>query len=240
MSNDQPHAPYQLLIRDLPQGERPRERLRSYGEGALSTAELLAILLRVGRPQESALAVAARLLAVFGGLKGLAQAPFGELEMQPALGEAKTAQIKAALEIGRRLLTASPEERPTISSPDDVFHLMSGDMAFLEQEHLRTILLNTKNQVIGIAEVSRGTVNTAQVRPAEVFREAVRRTSPAIIIVHNHPSGDPTPSAEDIGVTKGLVEAGRILDVEVLDHIIVTQGRFVSLREKGLGFATAS
>ena len=234
--SSEPRAPYRLLIRDLPQSERPRERLRAYGEGALGTVELLAILLRVGRPQESALAVAARLLSELGGLKGLAQASFDELVAQPGLGEAKTAQIKASLEIGRRLLAASPDERPTISSPEDAFNLVSGDMAFLEQEHLRAILLNTKNQVVGIADVSRGTVNAAQVRPAEVFREAVRRTCPAIIVTHNHPSGDPTPSAEDIAVTKDLVEAGRVLDVEVLDHLVVAQGRFVSLREKGLGF----
>ena len=233
----QESADYQLLIRDLPAGERPRERLASYGAGALSTAELLAILLRVGRPGESALALASRLIASFDGLPGLARASFGELASQHSVGEAKAAQIKAALEIGVRLQASTPAERSTINDPVDVYNLVSGDMAFLEQEYLRVVLLTTKNQVVDVVDVSRGTVNTTQTRPAEVFREAVRRTCAAVIITHNHPSGDPTPSTNDIAMTQRIVEAGKLLDIEVVDHVIITQGRFVSLHARGLGFS---
>jgi DNA repair protein RadC len=195
-------ANYQPLIRDLPPDERPRERLANHGVGALSTAELLAITFRVGRPGESALAMATRLLASFEGLEGLAQTSFGELASQPSVGGAKSAQIKAGLELGKRLLTTAPAERPVITDPRDVNNLFAGDMGFLEQEHLRVLLLTTKNQVVDIVDISRGTVNTTQVRPAEVFREAVRRTSPAIIV----------------------------------DHVIICQGRFISLNARGLGF----
>lgn len=229
-------APYHLLIRDLPANERPRERLQSLGARALSTAELLAILLRVGRPQESAITMAGRLLSTFGGLPGLNQAAFDELARQAGVGAAKTAQIKAALEVGRRLATVEPDARVVISSPEDAYNIVSGEMAHLEQEHLRVILLNTKNQVMAVAEVSRGTVNSTLVRPAEVFREAVRRTCPALIIVHNHPSGDTTPSEEDASMTHRLVAAGKQLDIEVVDHIIVGRGRYASLRERRVGF----
>ncbi len=227
---------YQLLIRDLPPSERPRERLASYGASALNTAELMAILLRTGRPGESALALASRLIASFDGLPGLAKASYGELADQPSMGGAKAAQIKAAIEIGVRLRASMPTERPIINEPADMFNLLSGDMPFLEQEHLRVVLLTTKNQVVDVVDVSRGTVNTTQTRPAEVFREAVRRTCPAIVIAHNHPSGDPTPSPEDIAMTRRVVEAGKLLDIEVVDHVIIAQGRFVSLNARGLGF----
>jgi DNA repair protein RadC len=229
-------ANYQPLIRDLPPDERPRERLANHGVAALSTAELLAITLRIGRPGENALAMATRLLASFEGLEGLARASFGELASQPSVGGAKSAQIKAGLELGKRLLTTAPAERPIIADPRDVNNLLASDMGFLEQEHLRVLLLTTKNQVVDIVDISRGTVNTTQVRPAEVFREAVRRTSPAIIVAHNHPSGDPTPSPEDIAMTRRLVEAGKVLDIEVVDHVIICQGRFISLNARGLGF----
>ena len=180
--------------------------------------------------------MAARLLANFEGLPGLARVSFGELASQPVIGEAKTAQIKAGLELGKRLLSTAPAERPIIADPGDVNDILSGEMAFLEQEHLRVVLMTTKNQVIDIVEVSRGTVNTAQIRLAEVFREAIRRTCPAVIIVHNHPSGDPTPSSEDIAMTERIVEAGNLLDIDVVDHLIICPGRFVSLHALGLGF----
>ena len=227
---------YQVMMRDLPTSERPRERLKDYGAENLSAAELLAILLRVGRAGESALSVATRLLTAYSGLKGLAQASFGELAAEPAVGPAKAAQVKAGLELGRRLVTTSPSERPVITSQHDAYNLIAGDMAFLEQEHVRVILLTTRNQVVDIVEVSRGTVNSAQIRPAEVFREAVRRTCPAIIVAHNHPSGDMTPSSEDIAMTRTLVAAGKVLDIELLDHLIVSDRGFVSLKERGLGF----
>ncbi|MFQ6019142.1 MAG: DNA repair protein RadC [Dehalococcoidia bacterium] len=234
-----PSLEYRPMIRDLPMGERPRERLRERGPAALSSAELLAILLRVGAARESAIDQASRLLARFGGLPGLARASFGELCNEKGLGEAKAAQIKAALEMGRRLLASQPEERAVVRSPQDVANLLQAEMALLEQEHLRVILLNTRNQVLSIPEVYKGNVSSALVRVAEVLRDAVREGCPAFIVVHNHPSGDPTPSRDDVEITKQLIEAGQLLGVEVLDHIILARGGFASLREQGLVFPTA-
>jgi DNA repair protein RadC len=228
---------YRPTIRQLPASERPRERLRDRGAGALSNSELLAIILRTGTPSENALVLATAALARFGGLPGLARASFGELCAQHGMGEAKAAQIKAALELGHRLLSAQPEERATVRSPQDVANLLLAEMGLLEQEHLRVLLLNTKNQVLAMPEVYKGSVNSAQVRLSELFREAIREGCPAIIVVHNHPSGDPTPSRDDIDLTCQLIEAGKLLDIEVLDHIVIARQGIVSLRDEGLGFA---
>jgi DNA repair protein RadC len=152
------------------------------------------------------------------------------------MGEAKAAQIKAALELGLRLVSAQPEERATVRSPQDVANLLLAEMGLLEQEHLRVLLLNTKNQVLAMPEVYKGSVNTAQVRISELFREAIREGCPAIIVVHNHPSGDPTPSRDDIDLTRQLIEAGKLLNIDVLDHIVVARQGIVSLRDEGLGF----
>ncbi|MBF8267345.1 MAG: hypothetical protein HW388_853 [Dehalococcoidia bacterium] len=227
---------YHLMIRDLPAAERPRERLRSYGPSYLSNSELLAIILRTGTPSESVLGLSTRLLSQFGGLAGLARASYDELCSIHGCGEAKTAQVQAAFELGRRLLSLQENERAVIRSPQDVANLLQGEMAFLEQEHLRVVLLNTRNQVLAIPQVYRGNVSSAVIRAGEVFREAVRANATAIIVVHNHPSGDPTPSQEDVRVTEQLIEAGKLLDIEVLDHVIVAQSGFLSLKEKGLGF----
>jgi DNA repair protein RadC len=224
------------MIRDLPAWERPRERLLSHGVAALSNAELLAIVLRTGSRAESVLAMATRLLAQFGGLPGLARASFSELGAERGMGEAKTAQLLASIELGKRLISCHPEARAVVRSPQDVANLLMAEMGFLEQEQLRVVLLNTKNQVVAIAEVYRGSVNTSLIRVAEVFREAIRQNCPALVVVHNHPSGDPTPSPEDIRVTEQLVEAGKILDIELLDHLILGQQKFTSLKEKRLGF----
>jgi DNA repair protein RadC len=179
---------YQPLIRDLPLAERPRERLRALGGAALSNAELVAIILRTGTTAESALGLATRLLASHGGLGGLARASIGELSAAKGMGEAKAAQVAAALVLGRRLFALQPEDRPQVKSPQDVVNLLQAEMAFLEQEHLRVVLLNTKNQVLSIPQVYRGNVGASLVRVAEVFREAVRENCPAIIVVHNRPS----------------------------------------------------
>lgn len=227
---------YRTLIRDLPASERPRERLKAVGAEKLSNAELLAIILRTGTPSESVLNLATRLLARFDGLGGLARGGFNELCAQRGMGEAKTSQIKAALELGKRLLSLQPEERATVTSPEDVANLLLAEMGLLEQEELRVVLLNTKNQVLAVSEVYRGSVNTSVVRVSEVFREAVRQNCPAVVVVHNHPSGDPTPSLEDIQMTEQIVEAGKMLDIDVLDHMVMGQQRWVSLKEKGLGF----
>jgi len=227
---------YRPTIRELPACERPRERLRDHGAGALSNSELLAIILRTGTPSENALALATAALARFGGLPGLARASFGELCAQHGFGEAKAAQVKAALELGGRLLSAQPEVRATIRSPQDVGNLLLAEMGLLQQEHLRVVLLNSKNQVLAMPEVYKGSVNTAQVRINELFRDAIREGCPALIVVHNHPSGDPTPSGDDIDLTRQAIEAGKLLQIDVLDHIIIGGQDVVSLRDKGLGF----
>ncbi len=223
-------------IKDLPTGERPRERLARVGEGALSTTELLAIILRTGVGGESALDLAQRLLSRYKGLAGLARADFAELRAEKGLGEAKTAQLKAALELGRRLLLAALDDRPVVHSPTEVAQLLQAEMAHQEQEHLRVLYLDTRNRVIGADTVSIGGLNTSYIRVADVFRRAVRQGCASIIIAHNHPSGDPSPSRDDVELTRRLVAAGRLLDIEVLDHLVIGQGRFVSMRERGLGF----
>ena len=227
---------YHLLIKDLPSIERPRERLSNNGASSLSNSELLAIILRTGSSSSSALDLASKLLARFGNLGGLNKATFSELCKEHGIGEAKTSQIKAAFELGRRLHISQPEQRLVVKSPQDIADLLLSEMSFFDQEHLRVVLLNTKNQVMRIPEIYKGNVNTSQIRISEVFREAIRENSPAIIVVHNHPSGDPTPSKEDINITEQVVKAGELLNIEVLDHIIVGQQKYVSLKEQGLGF----
>jgi DNA repair protein RadC len=229
-------ANYHLTIHDFPVGERPRERLQHYGAAALSNAELLAILLRVGRPGENVVALSTRLLKEFGDVAGLAKANFNDLIRIKGISTAKAAQVKAALELGRRLLLSSPDARPQITSPTDAANLLMLEMGSLEQEHLRTVLLDTKNRVLASPTVYVGNVNSSIIRVSEVFREAVRQNATALIVAHNHPSGDPAPSPEDIQVTRSIVEAGLLLGVEVLDHLIIGHQRFVSLKERGLGF----
>lgn len=227
---------YHLTIKELPAGERPRERLIHVGAAALSTAELLAIILRVGVGGENVLTVAQRLLARFDGLGGLARAGVTELTAEHGIGEAKVAQLKAAFELGKRLLVTSPAERPQVRSPADAAQLLMAEMSLLEQEHLRLVLLDTKNYVLSIPTVYIGSLNTNLIRIGELFRYALKENCAALIVAHNHPSGDPTPSPEDVIVTRKIVESGQLLDVEVLDHLIIGQGRFVSLKERGLGF----
>jgi DNA repair protein RadC len=227
---------YQLTIQDFPIDERPRERLKIYGANALSNAELLAILLRVGRRGENVVSLSTRLLKDFGGLAGLSKARFGELTEVNGISTAKAAQLKAALEIGRRLLISSPDARPQITSPSDAANLLMLEMGSLEQEHLRVILLDTKNRVLSSPTIYVGNVNTSIIRVSEVFREAVRENATAIIIAHNHPSGDPAPSPEDVSVTRSIVEAGILLGIEVLDHLVIGHQSFVSLKDRGLGF----
>ncbi len=224
-------------IADLHESDRPRERLTNLGAQALTNAELIAILLRVGVVGESAVDVGQRLLRKFGGIGGLHRASVKELMEQHAVGEAKAAQIKAAIELGRRLTLESPAERPSINSPADAAALVQYEMSALEQEHLRVILLDRRNRVLEIVEVYKGSVNSSQVRVGELFKDAIRANASAIIVVHNHPSGDPTPSPDDVAVTRAIMQAGKLLDVEVLDHMVIGQGKWVSLKERGLGFA---
>ncbi|HAX70699.1 MAG TPA: DNA repair protein RadC [Anaerolineales bacterium] len=223
-------------ISDLHESDRPRERLAALGPQALTNAELLAILLRVGVPGENAVEVGQRLLTHLGGLQGLHRAPFKELMDQHGMGGAKASQIKAAIELGRRLTLEAPEEKLAINSPADAAALVQYEMSALEQEHLRVILLDRRNRVLAIVEVYKGSVNSSQVRVGELFKEAIRANASAIIVTHNHPSGDPTPSPDDVAVTRAMVQAGKLLDIDVLDHLVIGMGKWVSLKERGLGF----
>jgi DNA repair protein RadC len=225
-----PHYP---TLRELPESERPVNRLHHYGANALSTGELLAVL--TGTAYQ--LRDAANLMVAFEGIEGVARANMTELQQQPGIGAATAARIQAAFELGRRLIAERPAERCQIRSPADAANLLMAEMGLLEQEELRTILLDTKNRVVAIPTIYVGSVNTTLIRVAEVFREAIRRNCPSLIAVHNHPSGDPTPSPEDVAVTRQIVEAGKLMDIEALDHLVVAKTRFVSLRERGLGFA---
>jgi DNA repair protein RadC len=235
MSQDE-KPQYATMIRDLPTGERPRERLRELGPSHLSNGELIAILLRTGVAGESVLNLSTRLLVDFGGLSGMARASYGELESLKGISEAKACQLLAAFELGKRLVSLHPEDRPVVASPQEVFNLLGAEMSFLEQEHLRVILLDTKNHVRAVQEVYIGNVSSASVRVAELLRPALRENCPSIILVHNHPSGDPTPSPEDVLVTRETRTSGEMMDIELLDHVIIGTNGYVSMKEKGLGF----
>lgn len=228
---------YRLTIKELAPDERPREKLRLRGASSLSNGELLAILLNTGLPGEPVTAVAQRLLTDHGGLAGLIKLDVVEMARIRGVGEAKAAKLKAALELAVRVAALGPDQRPQIAAPDDVINLVGIEMAALDQEQLRVVLLDTKHRVLSTRVVYQGSVNQAQVRVAEVFRDAIRQNAVALIAVHNHPSGDPTPSSADVTLTAELVRAGSLLDIELLDHLIVGQGRHVSLRRLGLGFA---
>ncbi len=228
---------YYPMMRDLPCGDRPRERLIHDGATALSTAELLAILFRVGVGGENVLLLSQRLLAKYHGLAGLARASFADLQGEHGLGEAKVSTLKAAFELGRRLTIASPDDRVQVRSPADAANLLMGEMSMLEQEHLRVMLLDTRNRVLAVPTIYVGSLNTSVIRVGELFREAIRRNAAAVIVAHNHPSGDPTPSPEDVAVTRNIIQAGQLLDIEVLDHVVIGQQRFVSLKERGLAFS---
>lgn len=229
--------PEQPTIRELPNEQRPRERLRQHGPGALGDPELLAILLRTGMQGENVVSMATRLIAEFGGLGGLTKAGYEELRQQRGLSDAKACQVMAALELGRRVASLAPAERPQISCAQDAAGLIIPYLEHLDQEKLIVLLLNTRNHVLLTRTIYVGTVNSSAVRPAEVLRPAIRENAPSIIVAHNHPSGDPTPSPEDVSVTRDLVAAGKLLDIDVLDHLVIgSGGNFVSLKERRLGF----
>ncbi|HLF01563.1 MAG TPA: DNA repair protein RadC [Anaerolineales bacterium] len=223
-------------IGDMASEDRPRERLAQAGPEALNNAELLAILLRTGLEGENVVRLGERLLAQHGGLVGLLKMSYNDLQEVKGIGPAKAAQLKAAVELGRRIAAASPGEKPTINSPADAANVVMYEMRALDQEVVKVLLLDTRNRLLNVADVYRGSLNTSMIRVGELFREAVKQNAASIIVAHNHPSGDPSPSPDDVAVTRMMVEAGRLLDIPVHDHIVIGHNRFVSLKERGLGF----
>jgi DNA repair protein RadC len=226
-------AEYSVMIRDLPAEQRPRERLAAHGPQALSTAELLALLLRSGTQQESVLRVAERLLANFASLKGIATASVAELAAVRGIGPAKAAELVAAVELGKRLAAFVDSPRPIIRCPDDIANLVAPEMRYLRQEQVRVLLLDSRNQVMQTRVVTQGGINSSIVDCREVFRGAIAASAAAVAVCHNHPSGDPAPSAEDLAITRRLVDAGKLLDIPLVDHLIIGDGRWVSLKAQG-------
>lgn len=221
------------MIRDVPVSERPRERMIRDGADSLSNTELLAIVLRTGTAEESVMSLACRILNHVGELRGLKSITYDELVSIRGIGPAKALQIAAGLELGKRIATSCVPNRPIVRSPQDVANLMMEDLRYHTQEHFVCLYLNTKNQVLGKETVFIGSLNSSIVHPREVYKEAIRRSSASVICLHNHPSGDPAPSREDIEVTRRLLEAGKIVGIDLLDHVIIGDGRFYSLKEKG-------
>ncbi len=228
--------PAAYRITDLLIDERPRERLEKSGPEALSKAELLAILLRVGVTGQNSVQLAQKILDELGGLVGIQKASFSQVCNIHGVGRAKAAQLKAAIELGIRLKKENPDLSAAVCSPEDAAELVRYEMQALVQENLWVILLDTRNRKMGIEKIYVGSLNASMVRVGELFRAALQRSAAGIILVHNHPSGDPAPSPEDVALTRAAIQAGKLLDVEVLDHLVIGHNCFVSMKEKGLGF----
>ncbi|MGD9677322.1 MAG: DNA repair protein RadC [Vulcanibacillus sp.] len=224
----------QIMIRDIPVSERPRERMSKYGAVSLSNVELIAILLRTGGPNESVIQLANSVMAKVETLEGFYDISLEELTNIKGIGPAKAIQIKAGIELGKRVVRQLPQVKYSIHSPKDAAEYLIDDIKFLKQEHFIILLLDTKNQIISKETISIGTLNSSIVHPREVFKPAIKKSVSAIILAHNHPSGDPTPSKEDIEITKRLTKAGEILGIDVLDHIIIGDSKYISFKEEGL------
>jgi DNA repair protein RadC len=229
---------YRLRIKDMPLNERPYEKLEKFGPEALSNAELLAVVIRSGNKEETAVALAQRILTLGeedGGITGLHDLSLEELRAAKGVGKVKALQIKAVMELSKRISSAlAMNNRMTVKSPEDVSRLLMEDMRHLRKEVFKVILLNTKNHIIKHVNISMGSLNSSIVHPREVFSEAVRSGCSGMLLVHNHPSGDPEPSREDIETTERLVSAGNILGIKVLDHVVIGDGRYISFKEQGL------
>ena len=224
-----------FTIHDLPPSERPRERLQKLGVEALSAQEILAVILGRGVAGESVMVTAQRLLSQFGNLKGIASASVEELSQVKGIGPAKASQIKAAFELSSRLEGYSEaEDKPIVKTPEDVVSLVRGKLKGKKREHFLAILLDTRNRLIRVSEISIGSLDTSIVHPREVFKEAISASATSVIFVHNHPSGDPGASEDDIKLTKRLTEVGEIVGIDVLDHIIIGDKNYLSLKREGL------
>lgn len=222
-----------LMMKELPETERPREKMLEKGVQALSNAELLAILLRTGTKNMPVNRLAEQLLTKYD-LTGFGCISPQELSKTSGIGMVKAVTVVAGIELGRRLSHKEPGERPVIRNPQDAANLMMGELRYQAKEHFIALLLSTKNHVIARAIISVGSLNASIVHPRELFREAISHSAAAVILVHNHPSGDPAPSQEDISLTRQLVEAGILLNILVLDHVIIGDGKYVSFKEKGI------
>ena len=225
-----------IMVRDLPKEERPREKLITYGASALSNAELLAVLLHTGTREHSVLHLAESVLGKYKerGMAAMAQMSVRDLADIHGIGPSKAATILAAVELGRRLLQKAAAKVQIVHGPEDAAHFAMPHLRYEQKEHFAVLLLNTKNHILGLRDISIGSLSASIVHPREVFSMAIRYAAASMILVHNHPSGDPNPSREDLAVTDRLVKAGRILDIPVLDHIILGDNRFLSLKEKGM------
>jgi len=223
-----------FTVRDLPRQERPRERLQKFGPEALSAQELLALVIGRGIPKKSVMSIAQELLAKFGNIKAIGQATIEELCQIKGIGLAKAAQIKACFELGKRE-DLEPEPKDfNIKNPESVVKAIRSSIKDKAKEHFKLILLNPRNKIIGISTISIGTLNASLVHPREVFKDAIMHSAASVVLAHNHPSGDPEPSEDDLKITKKLVDSGKLLGIEVLDHIIIAKNGFKSLANEGL------
>jgi DNA repair protein RadC len=234
----QPATPYRT-VRELAGDDRPRERLLRHGPDVLSDAELVAVVLGSGVPGENVIDLARRMIEAQGGLAGLVRTDAGALQRTRGLGPAKAAQLAAAIELGRRVQQLEPGSRPLLITPEAVFALLAGKLLGKTKEVLYVLSLDTKGRLLGSAVAVNGSVNAVSLRAAEVFREPVILEATSVILAHNHPSGDPRPSPQDVAVTTDLIAAGELLDIAVLDHVIVGQGAWVSMHREGLAFRKA-
>ncbi|MGL5150257.1 MAG: RadC family protein [Clostridium sp.] len=225
---------FNLKMKEVPDELRPQEKLFNYGADSLSEYELLAIILRTGIPGENILSLTQRLLLEVDGVDGLLNATENDIRNIKGFGKVKTAQILAIVELFQRFKKLKIGDEVTISSPKSVAELLTNEMAYIKQEKFRVLLLNTKNKVVAIRDVFIGSLDTAIVHPREVFKEALKFSASRIVICHNHPSGDPTPSKEDINITNRLRECGTLMGIELLDHIVVAKNGYFSMKEKGL------
>lgn len=225
---------HNMTLRDIPREERPRERMLQFGARILSNSELVAILLRTGTVAESAVGLAQRVLKEAGGIRGLVNMSTEQMIKVKGIGYAKALQLQAAIELGKRLAQSELDPALIVRSPQDVARYVMEDLRYLQKEHFVCLFLNTKNHVIAQETLSIGSLNASIVHPREVFRAAIERGSASLICIHNHPSGDPTPSPEDVDITHRLVDAGNVIGIEVLDHLIIGDQKFVSLKEQGL------